>query len=116
MWSKCADWETIRTNINFTPLPLDIIPIKSYDIVNSPYGRFRTIKSKTIYNEIFWEGEFIDWKLTNSKYAKGTVKLSQLKNPNIRQIYCNDCTTNSTTKYHFYGLECKKCGSFNTQV
>ena len=32
-----------------------------------------------------------------------------------KNIYCNDCENKSTTQFHFYGLECKSCGSFNTQ-
>ena len=31
-------------------------------------------------------------------------------------IHCNDCGKNSTTQNHYYGLECKPCGSFNTQI
>ena len=31
------------------------------------------------------------------------------------KIACNDCTENSATEFHVVGLECKRCGSFNTQ-
>ena len=31
------------------------------------------------------------------------------------KIYCQDCQTQSTVPFHFVGLECKACGSFNTR-
>ena len=116
MWDMKSKWENIRTNIKFTPLPKDILPILSLDIVNSPYGRFKVITNKKIDSNTFWEGEFIDWKLNSSKYAKGVLNLNQLEKPFIKDIYCNDCNLKSKTNYHFYGLECKPCGSFNTQI
>jgi hypothetical protein len=30
-------------------------------------------------------------------------------------VHCMDCGKNSQTPFHFYGLECVECGSFNTQ-
>ena len=38
------------------------------------------------------------------EYANKMVKIS-----------CNDCNIESDTLFHVLGLECKKCGSFNTQ-
>lgn len=36
------------------------------------------------------------------------------KNLKIK-IACNDCSKESETEFHIVGLECHKCGSFNTQ-
>lgn len=30
-------------------------------------------------------------------------------------VYCNDCEKKSNTKFHFYGLKCMECGSYNTK-
>ena len=30
------------------------------------------------------------------------------------EILCNDCEQKSTVKFHFYGLKCKSCCSYNT--
>lgn len=29
-------------------------------------------------------------------------------------IFCNDCSSRSTTKYHWLGLKCERCDSYNT--
>jgi hypothetical protein len=29
-------------------------------------------------------------------------------------IFCNDCRSTSRAFFHFIGLECRVCGSFNT--
>lgn len=34
----------------------------------------------------------------------------------LRTVYCNDCEKKNETPYHFLGLECKECGSFNTVI
>lgn len=51
---------------------------------------------------------------------KINIQHTPLPNDFIRQrkvdIFCNDCRNNSTTNFHYYGLECKLCGSFNTQI
>jgi RING finger and CHY zinc finger domain-containing protein 1 len=31
-------------------------------------------------------------------------------------ILCNDCLKTSINKYHFLGVKCKECGSYNTQM
>ena len=30
-------------------------------------------------------------------------------------VHCNDCSTKGTTKYHWLGLKCERCESYNTQ-
>lgn len=117
MWDMKSTWENIRTNIKFTPLPKDIVPINPNDIVNSPYGKFKVIEKKVIDNEIFWKGEYINLNTNQDESSNITDLISEnlLEKDNTRNIYCNDCNTNSITPYHFYGLECGCCGSFNTQ-
>lgn len=33
----------------------------------------------------------------------------------MRNIHCNDCNQNSRVRYHYWGMECGHCHSFNTQ-
>lgn len=69
-------------------------------------------------NKLYF-GEFVDWNLQdsigNKKKAFGSLNFSTIKNVLYKNIHCNDCETNSITKFHFEGLECINCGSFNTQ-
>ena len=57
-------------------------------------------------------GEFVNW---NMKKATGILNSNSIKKIYYKEIYCNDCEKKTTTVFHFYGMECKNCGSFNTQ-
>lgn len=54
-----------------------------------------------------------EWKLLDS------LILSQPMPPcfekTIAFIFCNDCENKASTKYHFLGLKCNNCGSYNTK-
>jgi ribosomal protein S27AE len=45
----------------------------------------------------------------------GTLSNKMVKKNLYKQIHCNDCGKKSTSAFHFYGIECGECGSFNTQ-
>lgn len=112
-----SEWKRLKTLIINTPITNEMLNLKPDDIMISPYGKFKIKKKKiTEKKDVLWEGEFIDWIISfkqEKKYAKGILSESILEK--YVGIYCNDCRTKSSVKYHFYGLECKSCGSFNTQ-
>jgi DNA-directed RNA polymerase subunit RPC12/RpoP len=92
-----------------------MFPINILDIVRSPYGNFQVLEKENINNIIMCKGIFVDWKLPNGKNAKGTLNEKLLQKVIIKNVHCNDCGSKSLSLYHFYGIECKNCGSFNTQ-
>ena len=47
-------------------------------------------------------------------YATATIHQNDLENISDIDILCYDCDKKSTTLFHFLGLKCKLCGSFNT--
>ena len=112
-----AQWDFIRSQIKRYPIPNDMIPIEPGDIVDTPYGKFSVCKIYILNQIKLFEGEFISWfsdkKLQSN--VKATLNYLTIKKNLYKKIYCNDCGKNSTTLYHFYGLECVECGSFNTQ-
>lgn len=110
-------WNFIRSQIKLYPIPNEMIPIEPEDIVDTPYGKFKVNKINIIEGTKLFEGEFVDWFTDkNSKYnVSAILNYSVVKKNLYKSIYCNDCGKNSQTPFHFYGLECKECGSFNTQ-
>lgn len=112
-----TQWNFIRYQIKQNPLPNDMIPIELNDIVDTKFGKFKILCIKIINEKKIFEGIFINWFC--DKYSKinvkGILNNTLIKKNIYKNIYCNDCETNSLTEYHFYGLECKLCGSFNTQ-
>lgn len=108
-------WDMIRLNIINTPLPRNIIPIISDDIVDSPYGKFKVLEKQLVNGIVLCKGIFVNWKLKTNSYASGTFDEQLLIKKIIKEIYCNDCCKKSNGEFHFYGIECKHCGSFNTQ-
>jgi Zn finger protein HypA/HybF involved in hydrogenase expression len=32
------------------------------------------------------------------------------------EVLCNECLEKSEVKFHYYGIKCKKCKSFNTKI
>lgn len=112
-----SQWNFIRSQIKLHPIPNEIIPIEPEDIVDTPYGKFRVIKIVIIDETKLFEGEFVSWFIDKkSKYnVRATLNYSVIKKNIYKNIYCNDCGKKSSTIFHFYGLECVECGSFNTQ-
>ncbi len=110
-------WNYLRLMIELHPLPTEIVTIQQNDIVDSPYGKFKIINIKFIDENLFYTGEFINWIISNSTYSKaiGILNSNSVKKNIYKKIYCNDCNKKSISKFHYYGLECKECGSFNTQ-
>ena len=112
MFDMTRLWYQIKHSIKSHRIPEDFMPIKPGHIIESKYGKFLV---NDVVNELY-SGEFVDWSLGGKrKRAFGTLHSSSIKNIHYKTIYCNDCEKNSITKYHFNGLECVNCGSFNTQ-
>ena len=110
-----SHWNMIRINIANTPLPRNIFPIIPNDIVDSPYGKFKVLEKNIVNKITLCNGILINWKLKNNNLATATFDESILNKKIIKDIYCNDCQLKSLSEFHFYGIECKHCGSFNTQ-
>ena len=113
-----VQWDYIRKQIKLHPLPNGMIPIEIFDIVDTPIGKFQVIKiNLSSNNKIMYEGKFKNWFVDKEQMINviGTLNSNFVKKNLYKEIYCNDCGKNSTTQFHFYGLECKECGSFNTQ-
>jgi hypothetical protein len=47
-------------------------------------------------------------------FVPATFPLDMLRKERIVDVFCHDCETKSKTSFHFLGLECRSCGSFNT--
>lgn len=110
-----AQWNYQRQMIKSHPLPKDLIPINLNDIIDSPWGKFKVFGTKSIEQNLFYTGEFVDWVVSNSKKALGVLNADSVRKNVYKQIHCNDCGNKSNSPFHFYGLECNVCGSFNTQ-
>ena len=112
-----TQWNFIRSQIKLYPIPNEMISIEPDDIIDTPYGKFRVLKINIVNGTKLFDGEFIAWFVDKkSKYnVKATLNYSVVKKNLYKNIYCNDCGKNSSTLFHFYGLECVECGSFNTQ-
>jgi hypothetical protein len=120
-------WRFIREQIKSNPLPNDFFPINQNDIVDSDYGKFKIIQINQINGKLMYLGEFVDWinkpfgensfeeKVLGSTYAYGTLGSDSVKKNLYKKIHCNDCGNKSVSPFHFYGLECGVCSSFNTQ-
>jgi RING finger/CHY zinc finger protein 1 len=39
----------------------------------------------------------------------------ELKNYMV-EILCNECLAKSEVRFHYYGVKCKKCNSYNTKI
>lgn len=112
-----TQWNFIRSQIKLYPIPNEMLPIELNDIVDTPFGKFQ-IESINILNDVkLFRGKFINW--TSDKHCKTNVyaclNYSMIKKNLYKNIYCNDCEKKSLTCFHYYGLECIYCGSFNTQ-
>lgn len=105
------NWQAIREAIQQTPIPKDFIVLQENNVVPSKYGRFRI---QSIEGKMYF-GKLIDWKLKNGELVNACLHEDSITKNIYMNIYCNDCCKKSFVLYHFYGLECEHCQSFNTQ-
>ena len=59
-------------------------------------------------------GELPQWTLAQEQPVKATFLQTCLVKDTSVHVLCYDCSERSQTAFHFLGLECKQCGSFNT--
>lgn len=112
-----AQWNFIRSQIKLHPIPNGMIPIEINDIIDTPMGKFQVIKINNENNTTMYEGKFVNWFINKeqTKNVIGILNSKFVKKNLYKEIHCNDCEKKSTSQFHFYGLECGVCGSFNTQ-
>ena len=108
-------WVQIKNSILLQPIPKNLFPINSGDIVLSPYGKFKINEKIIKYDNCFYSGDLINWILPNGISTYAILLESCLEKDLSKEIYCNDCGSKSIQQFHFLGLECVKCGGFNTQ-
>lgn len=120
-------WEFIRNQIKLHPLPKDLFPIIQFDTIDSDFGKFKVLEINYVDDKPMYFGEFVEWvgrfnrtrnnTSSNSVHPNpyGTLNSNSVKKNIHKQIHCNDCGKKSSSQFHFYGLECGQCGSFNTQ-
>lgn len=113
-----STWDEMRLSIMMQPMhPSFLAPIKEGDTVDTTDGDFivrkihREEESKTNANDYWCDGELVvaDQTLVPRRYL-----MRDLSKKISANIYCFDCEEKSTTIFHYVGLECKNCGSFNT--
>jgi len=110
-----SQWVAIKEAISKHPLSFGIIPIQISDIVDTSYGKFKVNLITIIDGKKMYSGEFINWNIKNNKFASGTLGPESVIKVLYKNIHCNDCWEKSKSVFHFYGIQCKHCGSFNTQ-
>ncbi len=110
-------WDYIKNLIKSHPLPNDMIPIELNDIVDTQFGKFQVNSIESVNQVKLFKGQFVNWFRDKSQLLSvlGTLNSSMCKKNLYKQIHCNDCGKKSTSVFHFYGMECGECGSFNTQ-
>ncbi len=110
-----AQWNFIRLQIKLHPIPNEMIPIELDDIVDTIFGKFQVQSINMVNGTKLFSGIFINWKICSKSKSQSTLNYLMVKKNLYKQIHCNDCRKKSLTQFHFYGLECGECGSFNTQ-
>jgi len=101
------DWSLLRDLIRIQPMHEEIIVVGDIVICKSFGNSLFRIES---INELLYKGIFI--KLLN---VKGTFHKDSLKKIVKKvNIYCNDCCQKCDVYFHYLGMECLHCNSFNT--
>lgn len=104
------NWMQIRNSIISQPMTNCNFPLNIGDMAISPNGQF-LINDKLIKNgKSYCSGNLI----LESQIIPTIFLESSLQKDLSTEIYCNDCNTESIQDFHFLGLECVNCGSFNT--
>lgn len=116
-------WAMLRENVRRQPIPRGFFSLREGDLATAaPFGDFRVTRVRrpavggggggeagTMY-----EGEFVNWRLADGRCARGVLQEAQLEKKRDVAMYCFDCETRGTAPFHFVGIECGRCGSFNT--
>lgn len=101
-------WDFLSTEIQNNPVPSEMIQLKENDIVPTFLGvPFQIQEIRPLEKK--YKGKFLNWN------ASGVLNASSITENIHVNIYCNDCCQKSLTLFHFYGLQCRFCKSYNTQ-
>ena len=106
------EWALLRCAINAQPVPQDLVPIFLGEVVQSPYGDF--IVEEFVPNSANIKGRLINWKLADGFATPAVLTRACLLKTNEFSLQCFECEQFTTTFFHFLGMECQSCGSFNT--
>ena len=61
------------------------------------------------------QGQLINFKLANNEYATAYLSIDTILEEYLKcRVICSDCEKESISKFHYLGIECRLCGSFNT--
>lgn len=118
----------MRISIALQPIPPGFFPISPGDRASSPMGPLLVHSVSTVprtvprtgsagageEQEVMCTGELANWQLANGRPAVATFRRSALQKDTAVDVLCYDCGERCRTAFHFIGLECKACGSFNT--
>lgn len=106
-------WDNLNANICQQPMP-KLFSIRQNTILNSPFGKFECLHQDQ-YNKSLYHGLLLDIKNhCNNTYVSATLHINMLENILDTEIICNDCNQFSNSKYHYLGIKCYNCGSYNT--
>ncbi len=119
-------WREIRLSVRQQPLPFHMFPPKVGDTFRSTYGLFKiesiedvpvlSAGEPTGQSSHMFKGSLIEWTLSDGSQPTATLQESAIStlNERVMAAWCNDCESKGQSVFHFLGLECVRCGGFNT--
>jgi len=103
------DWSLLRDLIKIQPMPEEEIIVGDIVICKS-FGN--SLFKIELINKLLYKGVFITMQNVYGTFYKNDLK-KEVKKVNI---YCNDCCQKSDVYFHYLGMECLYCNSFNTII
>lgn len=96
-------WRNKKSSIINNPIPHGFLEYHVGNLVKTSYGKFLicSIKNNLYFGRL---------KSMNAYAVFNKDSLYDI----YQNIYCYDCEQKSETLFHYYGLECNLCESFNT--
>jgi len=111
MCNMTSYWNALRHSINAQPITAEIFPVRVGDTVDSDQGDFYV---ERICEDGICDGLFPNNLDKQGHPIAGSIPRAELRRKTATNIYCYECSKRSTAPFHFLGLECGDCGSFNT--
>lgn len=119
MGDMSATWAEMRYSIEQQPLgPAHLPPIQVGDTVDviTAGGEFlvRSIEPDRVNPCSGLDVCYGIWTQANGNTMEMNFLLRCLRKKSTVDVQCFDCEVRSQTLFHYIGLECQNCGSFNT--
>lgn len=113
------EWQSMRDMILIQPIPKELYPISIGSVASTSFGNLEvTSVNRSVVSSsgsaTMISGRLVNWKLDNGKCPTATFSIYAVEFDTTVLISCNDCNSRSRCPFHFLGLECQYCGSFNT--